>query len=483
MRSEILRMENVITEDNDRTNLNNLNLYIFQGEIVGLIGVNEHGKEMLIHLICKNTPIKFGRIYIGNSLVNSYRHSDASYNKVYVIEQKSKLVNDLSVADNVFVLRKGFRKYMIDSHVLETQIQYLTKELGVVIHPDTICGYLTEYERCVVEIMKATVQGVKLIVVNELSNFLSTNDLYAFNQLLRHLTHKKFAIIYIGNHHEEIFPLCDRVAFMKDGKIIKWFDKKEMLQSNVMPYTIPFADTQTEETKNKHRVWLEFENIVTENMKGISFSLHQGECTVLYDKSNRIQKDVMELYCENKPFLSGICKYDGQRLKPENYVKYLGKEVAIIGENPIDTMLFYEMSYIDNLCFLLDNKTHKSRITKKIKKSIQLEYQEELGEELYANDIHELSKKSLYKLVYYRIHLLNPKLVLLIQPFAKADMYLRRHIIDLIRILKRKGIAVIILAVSISDCLYVADKLLLLEEGKVKKTYYPDTFRQITDNN
>jgi len=476
-------MENVITEDNDKTDLNNLNLYIFQGEIVGLIGVNEHGKEMLIQLICRNNPIKFGRIYIGNILVNSYRHSDGLYNKVYVIEQKSKLVNDLSVADNVFVLRKGFRKYRINSHVLETQIAYLSKELGLTINPDTICGNLTEYERCMVEVMKAMVQGVKLIVVNELSNFLSTNDLQAFNELLRHLTYKKYAILYIGNHHEEIFPLCDRVAFMKDGKIIKWFDKKEMHQSNVIPYTIPFADTHSEEMKNKHRGLMEFENITTENIKGISFSLHQGECAVVYDKSNRIQKDIMELYCENKPFLSGICKYDGQRLKPENYAKYFGKEVVVIGENPIDTMLFYEMSYIDNLCFLLDNKTNKSRITKKIKMSIQLEYDKELGEELYANNIHELSKTSLYNLVYYRIHLLNPKLVLLIQPFAKADMYLRRHIIHLIRILKRKEIAVIILAVSISDCLYVADKLLLLEEGKVKETYYPDTFSQITDSN
>ena len=476
-------MENVITEDNDKTNLNNLNLYIFQGEIVGLIGVNEHGKEMLIQLICRNSPIKFGRIYIGNNLVNSFRHSDGLYNKVYVIEQKSKLVNDLSVADNVFVLRKGFRKYRINSHVLETQISYLSKELDLTINPDTICGNLTEYERCVVEIMKAMVQGVKLIVVNELSNFLSANDLHAFNELLRQLTYKKYAILYIGNHHEEIFPLCERVAFMKDGKIIKWFDKKEMHQSKVLPYTIPFADTHTKESENKHRVLMEFENITTVNMKGISFFLHQGECAVVYDKSNRVQKDIMELYLENKSFLSGICKYDGQRLNPENYAKYLGKEVAVIGENPIDTMLFYEMSYIDNLCFLLDNKTNKSRITKKIKKSIQLEYDKELGEELYANDIHELSKTSLYNLVYYRIHLLNPKLVLLIQPFGKADMYLRRHIIHLIRILKRKEIAVIILAVSISDCLYVADKLLLLEEGKVKETYYPDTFSQITDSN
>lgn len=270
---------------------------------------------------------------------------------------------------------------------------------------------------------------------------------------------------------------------MKDGKIIKWFDKKDMHQSNVIPYTIPFADTQMEEEKKQHRVLMEFEQITTKNMKGISFSIYQGECIVLYDKSNHIQKDIMDLYYENGKLLSGSCKYNGIRISLKNYIKYLGKEVALIGENPINTMLFYEMSYIDNLCFLLDNKTNKSRITKKIKKSIQLEYQKELGEELYVTDINELSKESLYNLVYYRIHLLNPKVVLVMQPFARADMYVRKHIIDLIRILKRKGITIIIVAVSISDCLYVADKLLMLEEGKVKETYFKETFCQITDKN
>jgi ribose transport system ATP-binding protein len=82
-------------------------------------------------------------------------------------------------------------------------------------------------------------------------------------------------------------------------------------------------------------------------------------------------------------------------------------------------------------------------------------------------------------LIYYRVHLLNPKIVFVVQPFSNADMYVRRHIIHLIRILKRKGIAVVILAVSISDSFHVADRLLLLEEGTIKEEYFPDTFSQI----
>ena len=482
MKSEILRMENVITQDTDITNLENLNLYIFQGEILGLIGVNEHGKEMLIRLMCQNNPIKFGRIYVGNQLVNSYHHSDGTKNKVYVIEQKSKLIDDLTVADNIFVLKNGFHKYIINPRVLAAQVEYLIRVTGIHIDPNAICHNLTEFERCVVEMMKAIVQGVKLIVVDDLSNYLSANDLADFNRLLRKMSEKKYAILYLGNHHQEIFPLCDRVAFMQDGKIIKVFDKKEMKPQNVVPYVISFDDTHSKEENRHHRAFIEFQNITTEHLKGINFSMYQGECIVLYDKSNQIQTEVLALFRKRAALIDGRCIYDGAVIKEKKLSKYLGKEVAIIGEDAIDSMLFYEMNYIDNLCFLIDNKAHKTNITSKIKKSIQMEYYEELGEELYVNDLRLLDKKSLYNLVYYRIHLLNPKVVIIVQPFAKADMYLRRHITHLIRILKRKGIAVIILAVSISDSVFVADSLLLIDDGKIKKTYLPSTFSQINEN-
>ena len=107
-------MEHVITEASNISNLENFNLHVFQSEIFGLIGVNSLGKEKAIQLICKNSAIKLGRIYFENVLVNSYHISDESENKVYVLDQNSKLVNDLSVSDNVFVLRKGFKKYIIN---------------------------------------------------------------------------------------------------------------------------------------------------------------------------------------------------------------------------------------------------------------------------------------------------------------------------------------------------------------------------------
>ncbi len=154
----------------------------------------------------------------------------------------------------------------------------------------------------------------------------------------------------------------------------------------------------------------------------------------------------------------------------------VGNGVAFVGEDPIHTMLFKEMSYINNLCILLDKKQNAVRLNPKIIKSVIREYEPIVGAEIYETNIMNLKLQSLYDLIYYRIELCRPKIVFCLQPFAGADMYLRRHLIELINKLKKKGITVILLSVNIADSLVVADKLILLEKGRFSNEYLSSEF-------
>lgn len=482
MKKEILRMENVITEGHDMTNLDNFNLHVFQGEIFGLIGINEYGIERLVELICRNTAIKFGRIYFADQLVNSYQYSRETYNKVYVLGHSNKLVNHLTVTDNIFVLRKGFKKYFISKKVLVNQLMLILNEIEETVNPRALGMELTEYERCVVEVLKAIIQGTKLIIVNDISNILSSKELDKFKKLMTKIVNRGFTILYIGNHHEEVFSICDRAAFMKDGKIIKVFEKNELQNDNATPYTISFEDKNKTNAFEENRRSIHFHNITTGNINNLSFQMWEGECVVLYDKNNDLLQDIISCLRRINKLEAGTIEVNGEIVDKKNLKKKGPLLFGIIGGQAIDTMLYYDMSYIDNLSCLLDFKSPHVNISEKVKKSIQKEYVKELGEEVYTTDIRTLDKKSLYNIIYYRMHLLNPKIVFIVQPFSNADMYVRRHIIHLIRTFKRKGMAVVILAVTISDCLFVADKLLLLEEGSIKKEYLPDTFSSIRIN-
>jgi len=89
-----------------------------------------------------------------------------------------------------------------------------------------------------------------------------------------------------------------------------------------------------------------------------------------------------------------------------------------------------------------------------------------VGPVIDAPSLAGLSLQSLYELIYYRIRLQNPRTVFCIQPFAGIDMYQRLRIIQLLNMLRSRGIGVVILAVSLSDSLQVADRLLLIRKGR-----------------
>ncbi len=125
------------------------------------------------------------------------------------------------------------------------------------------------------------------------------------------------------------------------------------------------------------------------------------------------------------------------------------------------------MSYLDNLCFLADDRILLFWSKRRYRRSIRREYLPLLGPVIDAPSLTGLYPRDLYELVYHRVLLQNPRLVICVQPFAGIDVYQRLRIIQLINILRERGIAVLILAVSLSDSLQVADRLLAGKNGRI----------------
>lgn len=475
MKEIVLLFKSVTQICNGVTLLDNFNLHIFKSEIMGMVCVNDHGEDALLNLICKNIPIHYGRIYFNDILVNNYEYSSMSENRVTVIEKQSRLVENLTVADNVFVLRKGFKKHIINTEVMNAQLKIFTDEIGLKIKGNQSVLSLTPFEKCAVELLKAVITGAKIIVIREISNFISASDLADFQKLIKYYADKGFSFLYLCNHHEEAFKICNRISLMKNGKIIKILDEIDFVDEKVYTYVPECLSISRfyNDNDNKSGI-LKFKGVSTDNIKNLSFTIEKGECVVILDMNNTVLNDIKQLMLgEINCFSDGSIFFDGEpygRKKAFNSVRY---GIDFINESPVQSMLFNEMSYIYNLCFLINEKYSRKSIlfSKGIQKSVIHEYGELIGSDIYEKNILELSQESLYKLIYYRIHLHYPKVVFCVQPFSGADLYLRCLIIELINQLKKKGITVIILAVSISDSLLVADRLLIIEQGRLKSEY------------
>lgn len=483
MREEALRIEQVTLFENEIPVLDNITLNLFEGEILGLICVNFRGQDALLRLIEQNVPIHYGFVYLHEQLVNAYGSSDRTYNKAAVIEQTSRLVEDLSVADNIFVLRHGFKKKIINRSVLEAQVEQLSKELGVPLDPRCSVGELSFYGRCVVALFKAYVSGSKLVVLRNISNFMSAADLKSFHRLMHQFTQNGVSFLYVCNHHEEVFEICDRAVLMEDGTIKKYLDPADMTDQMISYYSEPFTkrlsseekkltSAETDECSRRKNDVLIFRDVYADRCNGVSFSLAEGECAVLLDTDAAILNEMIELLRCGRKIQSGKILIDGRPVSAKS-------PLSLIGENPAQSMIMNGLSAMDNLCFQLDVKQRNIWRNTRAQKSVMKEFYPIFGETIYTPDAGSLPVRARLDLVYYRILLRRPKVVVCVQPFSQADMYLRSHIISLINKFKKQNTAFLILAVSPSDSLYVADRLMIAEKGRIIGSYSRSEFHSI----
>lgn len=464
MKKEILRMENVVSEDSRLSNVHNLNLHIFEHEILGLVSLNGYGMEKLLQLICNNTPIKFGRVYFQEELVNSYLHSQSRPNKVYIVEQKSKLIPHMRIYDNIFVMRGNMRKYFVRGKVLRKQLIYFLNKYQLPLSPDAEPEELSVFQRCMAELLKAHIMGARLIIVKDLASFLGTDELLQVKEFLRQLVKLKTAVLYISNLQGDICSICDRAMLMKDGEIKKVLEKRELTPEGLQLYVDAYGNKFERHQINKGERLIQISRLSMPHCKCLDFTMRNGECVILYDREHWLESDLCE-FLKGSRECKGEIFYDREMLTRTEGRGYNIKDVAVIDADPVRKMIFYNMNYVDNLSYCLDKKLRGRKVKKRYKNSIQKEYEKYVGREVYTEDVYPLEKKSLYNIVYYRIHLLNPKIVFIIQPFWGVDIFDRHYIAHLIQALTGKGIAVIIATANIPDDFYVADAVYDIKNG------------------
>ena len=147
MREEVLRLERVTCLEQGVVQLENFNLQIFRGEIMGLLAVNSHGLNTLLHLLRRKLPLERGYIYYRERQINAWNNqmSDHTLQRIGIIENRSALVSGMTVADNIFVLRHSFKSWIIRPALLRTQLEPVLNKLGVDFSPDDYVEYLSPF--------------------------------------------------------------------------------------------------------------------------------------------------------------------------------------------------------------------------------------------------------------------------------------------------------------------------------------------------
>ena len=479
---EVLRMEKVTYKEQGRILLDNFNITVRKGEVFGLIPVNRYGMDAFLKLLQQNMPLHYGYVYYREQLVNQWQRSHNRTNRISIIRNKSSLAEDLTVVDNIFVLRRGFHKYLIHPGMLERLLQPFLDEIGINIPAGAYVSELTIFQKFVTEVLKAVVAGSQLIVLENVSTFISESELEELHRIIRLYAERGISVIYITAHFEEATYLCDRMALMVNGQIIKTFQRGDPI-----PDTFPLQSVEEYDrwVRSQHRrqeadtdrqTVLIMDKIQYGNLKDITIRVGQGECVVLQDLDNRCIADFVELFQGEIPEKGSFYLTKGTQKSEKN------RDIAVIQELPTETMLFPHMSYFDNLCFTMDHRIRGVWNQSGIRRSIQEEQKDLLGEDVFDTPVWNLTRQQKYDLVYTRILMQHPQVVLCVQPFKNAEVSVRSHIWELMERFLKKNIAVVILAVNLADSLALADRQIRIRNGQIQEIYDQKDFSRLPEH-
>ncbi|WP_320129258.1 ATP-binding cassette domain-containing protein [uncultured Sphaerochaeta sp.] len=467
MKEELIRLEQVSLPPY----LFDINMHLNKGEIVGLIGINSLGINELITIMTRNIPIHYGHVYCDDKLVNDYLSSSRKKNRVVVIQKESMLIDSMTVEENLFILRQNAHKHLVNFKTLTGQMQILLQPLGIDLAPKTLARDLSPYEKLVVQFIKASICKAEIIILKDISNFVSEVDLKKLNEVLQFLRKLGMTFLYVCNHHQDAFRFSSRCYLMQEGRIVKHLFSYQMNDEVISHFSNIFEERvennqrqrQYDSTNTEGSNAFSCENVVYRNIHGLNLTIHKGETVVLLDSESLVNEDLFFL-------LKGIAQPEsGQLFVNGHYPFKHDRAVAMIEAKPVETLLFPQLSVLDNICFTSDEKIDHLWLNHSKKQSIAKELESSFGPEIYHSSLYGLNNETLYKIVYQRILLQKPSFVCIVQPFASVDMYQRIQLISFLDNFRQKGMAVLVLAVSLSDTLQVADRLVVVKKGKVER--------------
>lgn len=480
MRQEVFRMERVTYIDKGIKQLEDFNLQIYQGEIMGLIPINAHGLQELLQLMQTNMPLYDGYVYYCGERINSWKSTRRSGNRIGIIDANSRLVEHMTVTDNIFVLRQGFRQEVIQNKLLRKQLTPFMGDIGMEIPADAYVDKLSAFERVVVELLRAVVAGYRLIVLNEISTVINGEELCKLYDIIHHYGKQGFSFLYVSPHLEEIMEVCDRVALLSNGRIQKVAQGKEMKAEIVEGYTLEFDTMVRYHMENRNpdalrkREILSFNHVTGETLRDFTMKVYEGECLVVQNLDNQVFQDILQVLDGDRKLKMGDCFIAGRKVDLP-----ASKEIAIIAAQPTKTMIFNEMNYMDNLCMGLSRRV--SGVWKRnMRDSVRKEYGPVLGEEVFQIPVERLSERQKYQLVYTRVLLQKPKVVVCVQPFKGADLDHRVFVWKMMEMLLDKGMSVVILTINLADSMSLADRLIRIGKDGILEEVNREDFGSLS---
>jgi ABC-type sugar transport system ATPase subunit len=452
--------------------LNKVNLELYQGEILCLLGENGAGKSTLIKILSGVEQPSDGEIVFQGKkiqLKNPHLAHDAGFSTVY---QEMVQFPDMTIAENIFIGRYPLKAGLVDFKELNSMTKRLMDRLGIHFDPQAKIRSLSIAQRQLVEIMKAISFDSRVLIFDEPTSSLTTEETALLFDTILKLKSEGISIIYISHRLEDVFKIGDRAMILRDGENSGEGMVKDLSSDDIIAMMVG-RTIKNRFPKRKVAIGeeiLRVENINNTRVKNASFSLRKGEVLGFGGLVGAGRSELMRAVLGIDK-CSGDIYLEGKKIHNGTPMEAIANGFAAVPEDRKDEGLILRLSVMYNMQLSAFKRfTNKlGFLNRKTEQKVADEYVRKLSIKVssYRQMAGDLSGGNQQKVVLARGLISNPKVLILDEPTRGIDVGAKAEIYEIMNMLVEQGVSIIMVSSELPELLNMSDRIIVMREGVI----------------
>ena len=441
------------------------------GEVHGLVGENGAGKSTLMKIIAGVQPADEGTVHYRGDEVRYAHPRQAMDEGIVTVFQEFTLLPERTVAQNVYLGREPRRGGFVDQKAMIRRTSELLTDLGVsFIDPQARVGSLTVAEQQIVEIVKALSFDAQVISMDEPTAALSDREVELLYAIIRRLTSRGVAVIYVSHRLKEIFDLCDRITILKDGALVSTDETgalttdelvRRMVGRSIQSY---YPDTVDGTVVGEPR--LELDGCGNAFVDGVSLTLRAGEIVGIAGLQGSGRTELVEGIFGIDPFVRGELRVDGAPIRITSARSAVAAGLALVSEDRKAQGLALGQSVLDNTLLVI-RSVFSMRTAPARREVPGVLSSLEVSSRGLDQEVRFLSGGNQQKVVLAKWLLTQPQIVLFDEPTRGIDVGAKYAVYQLMRDLAAQGKAVLMVSSELPEVIGMSDRILVMHDGEL----------------
>lgn len=470
MSKTVLKLNHITKRYPGVVALNDVSFDLEEGEVHAIVGENGAGKSTLIKCLCGAITPEEGTIEIGGETFGSMSPKLSREHGVEVVYQELNLIDGLTVAENVCFGAKYGK--LVNFKVMNQKTREVFEQLNVHIDPSKLVMGLSTAQQQLVEISKSVSKDVKILILDEPTAPLTTEDVELLFDIIRNLKKRGVSVVYISHRLDEIFEITDRVTVMRDGQKITTLNTKETDRAQLIKYMVgrELKDIYPKRAPVNSEPMLELLHVTGNGDTDITLHIKKGEIVGLAGLVGAGRTELARMIFGSDKMQSGAIRLDGKEINVRSPKDAIQLGIGLVPEDRKrqGTLLQFGIDWNIALSHLPSISKATVVNTKMVEKQAK-EYIEKLKIKTPSSSqlVNNLSGGNQQKVVLARTLVNDSKLIIIDEPTRGIDVGARAEIYSLMDELAREGKAILMISSDMEELIGMSDRIYTLSEGRL----------------